>query len=235
MDALYSLPTILELCKKHDCKADFYTSPHCAPMKSLMEYQDCINEVIVTPDFTNDWSMTPADVGFSNIPEGKYEAFYDLSFKTFPNCCLPDFMAREVGVKDRGPIKYKVPGNYKKTGYLCLAPRTNRSPEFSKLFESIAVQAGKPVVVVGGPGEMLRSPYGQDLTHLSMLDMADVIAGADGFVGVLSAPLVLAHGFDVPKVVVHDGVHIGLNHIVRDSFTKYLANPMADQVLEALK
>jgi len=234
-DALYALPTIRELCKKHDCKADFYTSPHCAPMKSLILYQDCINDFIVTKEFDNECNVKPWKVGFRDIPDGKYDAFYDLSFHSFPDRPLPKFIADNAGV-ELGPIKYQCPNDYlPMNGYYVFAPRANQDRHWGALFRELSWKTDKPVIFIGGKGEMTGGSKGFDTTGNDMLRMTELIAGSDGFIGVPSAPLVIAHGFDIPKVVIHDGRNFGHMHVVRDDFTKYLINPTAEQVLKALK
>jgi ADP-heptose:LPS heptosyltransferase len=100
-DALYSLPTIRALCERNNAKADFYTTPDCKPMSSLMEYQSCINRVIIHENFVNETSLTdktkPWRIEFPDLPAKDYEAVYDLSFHSFPDCPLPEFIAKQAG------------------------------------------------------------------------------------------------------------------------------------------
>ena len=240
-DALYSLPTIRELCRIHEAKADFYTIPDCAPIQSFMEYQDCINQVFITTDYKNisypPGSPFPWEVEFSKIDKQKYLKVFDLSYHSFPNCPLPEFTAKQAGLPAEigRHLRYDSPffSGHKSSPYLVMAPRADRDLGFLPLFNEIAEKSKLPVMVVGKKGEMIG--HGTDLTHMNFLEMALVISCAKGFVGLLSAPLVIAHGFDIPKAVVYDGESWDSRHVIRDPFTKYLIKPTAKQVLEVFE
>lgn len=236
-DALYALPTIRALALKHGCKVDFYTSSYCEPLRSLFEAQECINRFIVSPTYV----LERMDMGAQPycVPvEGEYEAVYQLGFQGIPDRAIPDYIASEVGIEHAG-VHYDLTGavDYVKEihsgEYYVLAPRGETS--FTPIFREF-IQASPISVIIIGSGDDAK-PF-QDIaataTTLSYLDTAKLIEGSSGFVGIMSSQLVLANGFDIPKVVVHDGKSWDMRHVVRGKFNRYPVNPEVSDILELL-
>ena len=237
-DALYSLPTIRALCDRHRAKSDFYTTPDCKPMSSLMEYQSCINRVIITPDFVNETCLSdnskPWRVEFPSLPVKDYEAVYDLSFHSFPDCPLPEFIAKQAGFDYPMGSQFSIEtvNIHEQIGpYYVLAP--GKRLGFENLFNEIVQKSPFPVLIVGAKGEMID--HGDDRTGMTILRMASAISKAKGFIGLLSSPLVVAQAFDIPKVVIFDGVCWDPRHQLRNKWTDYLVNPSAEWVLKTLE
>jgi hypothetical protein len=192
-DDIYCLPTVKELCKRHNCKADFITDAYCVPVKLFFEYQSYINEV----RFGND---------LNNYIDGKkeYEAVYQLGFRSFPDCSLPEYIAFEAGLpKEIGQhIFYELPEFNKTEPFFVVAPKGCLHPletesevhrwMWSLLPEFQRLQQISPIKVI-------ILDYKNN-----MLDMASTIVNSDGFVGFASSPLTLAEGADMPKVICGD-------------------------------
>jgi hypothetical protein len=69
-----------------------------------------------------------------------------------------------------------------------------------------------------------------------MLKMASIIAGARAFVGLMSAPLVIANGFSIPKIVpclLGNGSG-DLRHLLRSPKHHYLVNPDFNEMLSLI-
>ncbi len=104
-DALYSLPAIRELALRHGCKADFYTSSYCAPLRRIFEAQSCIDRFIVSEHYVlRDFSCggQPWQVP---VPD-EYDAIYQLGFRELPHQPLPDHIATSVGLRTGLPVRY---------------------------------------------------------------------------------------------------------------------------------
>jgi ubiquinone/menaquinone biosynthesis C-methylase UbiE len=231
-DALSSLPTVRWLCEKHQAKADFFTSAYCLPMKRLLEFQSCIRNVVVPPDYqVSDWSMgiQPWEMP---IPSGEYEAMYHLGFRAVPDKALPDFIAESVGAPHYLPTVYEYPDiEVWKEPYIVLAPRGETS--YSSTFVEVCRDSDLPVVQIGASGDHIDA-RSIDRTGLDLLETAAWIAGSKGFVGILSSQLVLANGFKIPRVAPHDGVHWDMRHVRIDEHSFYPINPSPTSVLRLL-
>lgn len=236
-DALYALPTIRALALKHGCKVDFYTSSYCEPLRSLFEAQECINRFIVSPAYVLERMDMGAQPYYVPV-EGDYEAVYQLGFQGIPDRAIPDYIAYEVGIEHAG-VHYDLTGavDYVKEihsgEYYVLAPRGETS--FTPIFREFIQASPIPVIIIGSGDD--AKPF-QDIaataTTLSYLDTAKLIEGSSGFVGIMSSQLVLANGFDIPKVVVHDGKSWDMRHVVRGKFNRYPVNPEVSDILELL-
>lgn len=238
-DALYTLPVIRALCAKHDCKADFYTSSYCEPLRDLfMAQTDCINGFYVAPNYVIERMDCGVQPPYIPVDASLYDAVYQLGFHEVPNAALPEYMARQVGVRPF-PIRYELPQpleyppNFPQGPYLTLALRA--SDDYTRLFQRLIDHASMPCVIVGGNGDAGQLKGGYDATGLPYLLTALIIALSKGFVGLMSSQLVLANGFDIPKVVPHDGHSWDMRHVVRGRFNHYPIKPSADEVLELLK
>jgi SAM-dependent methyltransferase len=226
-DALYALPSVRELCRRHGCLADFYTSSYCRPLTRLLEAQSYIDQVVV-PD-----NYVLRDVSCGGQPwqmpvPGSYDAIYQMGFRSFPSEPLPDHIARSVGLPPGLPIMYDCdPGRPPiDEPYIVAAPR---GP--SAFFQGIADQSPIAVVELGAAGERSGSARAIDQTGLDMLDSLPWIAHSKGFVGLQSSMLVLANGFEVPKVAPHGNE---MSHVVRSQYNYYPVNPTPAQALRLL-
>jgi len=234
-DALWALPATKYLCDVNNCKADFYTSNYCLAMKELVEAQPYINKMIVPPEYVvlrtdigcQPWLM-PIPAGYSNI--------YHLGFKSVPNKCIGAFIAEQVGLSPT--IGYKVayscdvslPKEIDGKDYISLAPRGVTS--FLDLFKSFCDVCPLLVVEVGAKGEYIGKGF--DATGLNMLEMAAIISKSKGFVGLMSAPLVVANGFPIHKVIVHNGINWDMRHVMYSDIHHYLVNPQPSEMITAL-
>jgi len=236
-DALYALPAARELARRHNAVVDFYTSELCLPIVPLLEAQDCIHAVIIPAGY----QIRGADCGVQPwempIHPAGYEAIYQLGFRGIPDKSLPCYMAQTAGLPpDVGnQVTYDcvepLPPQVKVLGkYLVMAPRGVTS--FLNLFHRFIDACPLPVVIVGGAGEYIGK--GIDCTGLDMLEMAAIIRDSEGFVGIMSAPLVVANGFPVRKCVVHDGKSWDMRHIVTSPLSSYQVHPSPNDVAEML-
>lgn len=237
-DALYTLPTIRELSKIHNCKVDFYTSEHCKPIKEFMELQNCINECII-PD---NYIIERYDMGIQPwqmpIDENKYEKVYQLGFRQVPDKSLPEFIAESAGL-DRNMgrnIYYNYYYNISFEifdSYIVIAPRgeTSYSPIFKSVIDYYESKNIK-CYVVGGKGDYFGK--GIDCTYLSFNDMTTLISTCKFYLGIMSAPLVIANGFNIPKIIPYNN-NWDMRHIVQKPESNYLFEPSIEQVLQIME
>jgi hypothetical protein len=235
-DALYCLPVIRHLYEQTGESFDFYTSEYCEPMRSLFEYQSCINKFIVSHEYKverMDMGCQPADVPIN----GNYDHVYQLGFHRGPDRPLHQFIASEIGITIPLAVQYEYPemaNNMKRAidhvaeGYYCIAPRGHTS--FGTLFDALAQRI--PCVIIGGPGDYRG--YGVDLTELTFLETVTLLARAKGFIGLMSSQLVLANGFPYPKIAPWDGKSWDMSHVIWQGSNHYPINPSVDQVLNLL-
>ena len=233
-DALYALPAVRELCRRHGAKADFYTSSYCAPMRRLFEAQDCVDQFVVSHDYALRDFACGAQPWAVPVPAG-YDAVYQLGFQSYPEISIPDHISSCAGLPRGLPIKYEFDADSAAEAlalsrYVVTAPRGHTA--YSPLFRELAAKSQVRVVEVGGAGDGTGSPGVLDRTGLDMLETLPWIAHASGFVGLHSAMLVLANGFDVPKVAPQGGWD--MRHVVRSVYNHYPVEPTASQVLRLL-
>jgi len=232
-DALYSLPTIRELCRRRGMLADFYTSEYCRPLLKLMQNQTCIDRALVCPGYT------PANFGCGGqpwrmpIPPG-YDAVYQLGFRESPPCALPDYIAGVAGLPPNLPLTYDFePTETLDEPFIVVAPWLPGNG-YSELFREVAETSPVAVVEIGGAGEVTGSKRSVDLTGRDMYDTLPWLARSSGFVGLMSSQLVLANGFAIPRVSPHDGKSWDMNHVVRSPLNHYPVVPTAREVLKLL-
>jgi SAM-dependent methyltransferase len=214
-DALYALPTIRYLSKKYGTKVDFYTSQVGAPLRKLFEYQECINKFVVLDNYV----ITRTDYGVQPwlmpVPD-EYDQIYHLGFRGNPQMNLRDYIAHIAGVTEPVSVEYDLPLKPKVRlnikDYIIMAPRGQTT--FTGWFHEVCRLSGYPVVQIGSVGEFISGGNSIDCTGLDMYDTLALIKNAKAFVGIMSAPLVLANGFPIPKYVFHDGVHWDMRHVL---------------------
>jgi ADP-heptose:LPS heptosyltransferase len=235
-DALYTLPTIRELSKIHNCKVDFYTSEHCRPIKEFMKIHGPINECIIP----NDYIIERYDMGIQPwlmpIDENKYEKVYHLGFRQVPDKSLPEFIAETAGL-DRN-IGSNIQYNYSYSlldtveNYIIIAPRGETS--YSYIFKGVIDYYESKNIkcyIVGGQGDYFGK--GIDYTHLDFNGMANLIADAKFYLGIMSAPLVIANGFNIPKIIPYNN-NWDMRHIVQQPESYYLFEPLLGDVLKIM-
>ena len=240
-DALYTLPTIRALSKKHNCKVDFYTSVYCEPILKLFEDQTEVNKARVLE------SYTPIDFSCGGQPwemklpnESEYEKVYQLGFRSVPDKPLPEFIAESVGL-DRSvgnnlyyeTRDFLVDDCFKP--YVVLAPR-GESP-FANEFRRFLTMVNVPVYIIGHQNEMLQDVVETDLindyTGNTFFSMVRLIKHCKAFVGILSGPLCIANGFNMKKVIAYNDSW-DMRHSVYKPETTYIKNPTAEQIIESL-
>ena len=229
-DALYSLPAIRELCKRHGSSADFYTSSYCAPLRRLFEAQECIDRFVVAEDYVLQDFACGARPWQVPVPPG-YDAVYQMGFEDAPTVSLPDYIAKRARVKTRLPIRYdfELPAPEIDGPYIVSAPRGHSV--HSPMFRALADHCPIKVVEIGAAGDGTGSPGAIDKTGLDMLEVLPWLAGARGFVGLHSAMLVLANGFPIVKVAVGGGDR---RHALHSPYNQYADNPGAAEVFKRL-
>lgn len=223
-------------------------------MQRLFEYQSFVDRFIVA-----DWyKVERMDMGCQpwEIPiPGEYYEEYQLGFRAIPDGPLHQYIARQVGVDVPLAIRYEHPvlpvidwngapavELINKLGheprmhlpYVCLAPRSPSS--YDQLFYDLSIalrQINVDVVQIGGEGQYVG--VGRDATGLDMLDTLSILSRADGFVGLMSSQLVLANGFDIPRIAPHDGRSWDMRHVVAYHLNHYPVNPTATDIIELLR
>jgi hypothetical protein len=187
-DLLWSLPTINALYLDRDSKIDLITSKYCAPLKAFLEYQDCIEKVIVSEEYvaqhhdfgTQPWEM-PVD--------GEYNEIFHLGFRESPQMHLRDYMAQLAGID---PVDFiaKYPPFNPPNGYISIAAASRWFyTKANYLLMKIAEKISLPIVWVG---EKIETDIGINLTGLDFLYTASVLAHANTAVSYSSSNGVLA-------------------------------------------
>jgi len=231
-DTLFALHVARSVSESRGCEpVDFYTSSYCTPLKRLFEYQDHIEELIVPDGYVIErmdmgvqpWRMT--------VPN-KYETVYHLGFRKVPNTTLHFFMADSIGIQ-RPEIFYKYPEDFPapEEPYMIVAPRGETT--FKGLFYDVIAKSPIKTVQIGGKWEFIGGGEKTiDMTGTDFLETATLLAHATAFVGLMSSQLVLANGFDIPKVAPHDGRSWDMTHVAYSPTNFYPVNPTAEQVIE---
>jgi len=238
-DALYSIPTIRYLTFLHGCKADFYTSDFVRIAADLFEYQSCIDRVII-PD---EYEVERTDVGIQPwdmpVPGGTYKAVYHLGYRGTPDTRLDHFIGKSIGVHPANlpKVQYEYP-TYMKLNlpdeFYVLDTRTGTS--YNDLFKEWSLVCKYPVVLVGSPANALPE-FGHciNLTGKPFYWTPYIMSKARGFVGIMSSHLVLANGFDFPKVVPHNDKSWDMRHVIYSDSNFYLVDPAPEDILEILE
>jgi len=238
-DALYSLPAMRYITNYFNAQADFYTSQYCKPMKRLVEYQSFVDGFYMPDNYKVERMDMGVQPWYIPVDGSLYQVVFQLGFRQTPNCPLPRFIATTAGVGQNEPleIKYECPlvptlGE----PYICLAPRGHTT--FEPLFLDIIEKSPVKVVQIGGAGDEVGQIGGNDkvmdLCGLDMLETCSWLQNSVGFVGLMSAMLVLANGFDIPRVAPHDGKSWDMRHVVDTEYNFYPVNPSAEEVLAEL-
>lgn len=226
-DALYSLATIERLCLDYNCKADFYTSEYCAPMKDLVEYQPYINKFYICKDYKITSFACGIQPWLMPIDETKYEKVFHLGFRDTPNIALHEFIAKQAKVSPM-PISFKCPDiDTMDTPYIVIAPRND--VRYRKLYIEFIKSTNYDVAISGARGEYIGA--GIDITGKGLLETASWISKSDGFIGSASN-FVLSEGFPILKIVPHDGHTFDMRHLIYDSNHIYMENPKLADLLK---
>jgi hypothetical protein len=237
-DALYSLPLLRYLSRRDNVLFDFYTSEYCRPLKELFEYQPCINNVYISQEYKLDNFNCGAQPWY--VPVNKeYDKVYQLGFQRTPDQMLHQFIAAEQGVHEPLSVEYDYPVmSYELQhrleslvgldDYICLAPR--HSSNYNNIFDDLALYT--PSVIIGGPSDYRG--YGLDLTGLTLLETLTVLSRSHGFVGLMSSQLVLANGFNIPRIAL-GGYHSDMRHAIKYHLNHYPHDPVTvEDVLRLL-
>ena len=233
-DALYSLPTIKYLCDRDNATADFYTSEYCNPVISLFEYQSYIDKVIIPSGYkmqrmdcgVQPWSMP--------IPEGVYDATFQLGFRIAPSKALHLWIGESAGLPSVPYPEYQYPNiTFFNEPYIVIS--TKYPTGYNKAFEAFINVCPILTVQVGSPTEFLESKSA-NFTHLNMLETVSLLSKTKGFLGLPFSQLVLANGFpDIPKVAMHNSATWDMRHVIQRPNNYYPMNPNTDEILKLLK
>lgn len=238
-DALYVLPTIRYITKYFNTNADFYSSEYCRPMKRLMEYQNCITNMF----FPDNYMVERMDMGvqpwYIPIDISLYETVFQLGFRQTPDCTLPRFIATTAGIgaHQKIEVKYDCPDiETLNEPYIVIGPRGHTT--FEPLYLDIIEKSPIKVVQVGGAGDAVGQIAGNDkvvdFTGGDMLETCSWLKKSKGFIGLMSAMLVLANGFEIPRVAPHDGKSWDMRHVVESEYNYYPVDPTAEEALEVM-
>lgn len=227
-DALYALYVARHIAYKYSEQVDFFTSSYCEPIRPLVEYQGFIDKMVVPHDYEianmgcgiQPWHMP--------IPTG-YRYSFQLGFRTTPAKFLGDWMADDAGVS----LLYtaldtpQYPKPFHDYFTMCL----RGSPDYTEFGRQFVALSPYPVIEVGGLTDNVANDS-IDKTGLDFLTTAALIGNSSGYVGLMSAMLVVANGFPkLKKVAVHDGIHWDMRHVMRSENNFYPVKPTAEEVL----
>lgn len=234
-DMLYILPTIRYIYKATGIKFDVWTSEYCAPLKELFEYQQCVDKFYVSPDYKLERMDMGCQPWYVPVPIQQYARTYQLGFRSVPDCMLHQFIGRYAGIEVPLAIEYDVPEyDVYNQKYITIAPRGLSS--FNAVFErlvDLCMDNGYDVLVVGGSGDnQLNNAHKvYDMTGLDFLETASIISKAKAFVGLMSSQLVLANGFDIPRIALN-GYMADMRHSIITAQNYYPGpNTSADDII----
>lgn len=227
-DCIYALPTVKKLCEMLGTTADFYTSEYCAPLKPLFEYQSYIDHFYVSPNYVIERMDLGVQPYYVPVDRSLYYKVWHLGFRHVPDEAIHKFIGHSVGIEVDDPV-YEVPGygSALKMPYITISSRGETS--YADLFREVIRSDPMRFVIVGGKGEYLGE--GIDATGLDYLQTASIIGFSIGFIGIMSSQLCLANGFNIPKVIPHDGHSWDMNHVIYSDLHHYLVNPTKEQIL----
>lgn len=237
-DCIYTLPMMRYIYGQTGDTFDFYTSTFCAPLKELFEYQPYINKFIVSDTYRlerTDMGCQPAHIDVPN----EYVHVYQMGFTKNPDQALHQYMAAEHGIKIGLGVRYHHPEmtdimqraldqTFGDTKYVCIAPRNPSS--FQPLFDELSERV--PSVIIGAQGEY--TGHGVDLTGMSFLETCAILSRAKAFVGLMSSQLVLANGFDIPRIAPWDGKSWDMRHVINTHYNHYPVNPSVDSIINLI-
>lgn len=230
-DCIYVLPFLRYVYGVTGEKIDFYTSDYCKPLRMLFEYQPCINSFNILDKYVIERHDMGTQPWHMPIPEG-YEQVFQLGFQSVPDRAIHQFIAAQQGIGLALGVRYEVPifADWATAkDYICIAPRGQTS--FQSLFDELADRTN--AVIIGGTGDY--TGHGRDYTGLDLLKTAFILSRSSGFVGLMSSQLVLANGFDIPRIAPHDGKSWDMRHVIYSAYNHYPVNPSVDDVVALLK
>ncbi len=234
-DALYALPLIRYIYGVTGEPLDFYTSDYCEPMRALFEYQPCINSFNIAPGYRIERMDMGCQPPFA-ILDG-YEQVFQLGFRSVPDRAIHQFIAAQEGITIALGVRYEHPKrgpSLPKQRHICIAPRGETS--YTALFNDVADILQKQNIqplIIGGVGDY--TGHGIDYTGRNLLETTTILSRAIGFIGLMSSQLVLANGFDIPRIAPHDGRSWDMRHVIYSEFNHYPVNPTADDIMVLLK
>jgi len=211
-DCLYSIPAVKELCRKHGCKCDFYTSEWCLGLVPLIEKQSFVNRCIIPRGYigTDHIGIHPVDMP---IPGG-YEAVYQLGYREMPYEFLPDYICHSCGLNPQ-PLKLDYDKSDIKGRYIAVDGKCAlMHPAF---FDVLLKETSGCRAFDVGSSDMPTS------------DVPGVIDGSVGFIGTSSLPLAIATFIHGVKrfVIVNTGTWtIHLNQGPDDMIVVVDSNPV---------
>lgn len=235
-DVLYALPTMRHIAKSNKAKIDFYTSEYCTPILRLIEHQEYINAAYTMSNYkihntrcgVQPWRMPVALNGYDKV--------IHMGFRREPDQRLDHFIARQSGISESqldGIVYEHVATKTLSEPYVVLSPFGRKQHLYMDTLHKFIRKCPLPIVQIGGPGEFIESDT-VDKTGLDFLDTLPWIANAKGFVGLLSANLVLANGFNIPKVCLLPRKHWKSHHAVQGANNHYLLGPRPKEILRRL-
>lgn len=228
---LYALPTVRQICKAEGQEADFYTSDYCFPVvERLLNRQSYIRKSFISPGYI----IERMDIGVQpwqmNV-DGEYNKVYQLGFRGVPDGPIPGFIAKSAGIVWDGEISYDCDDfPTLDEDYIVIAPRGLSS--FQSLFLDVIAKSPVKSVVIGGKSDYIGA--GIDKCGLDLLETLPWIAKSKGFLGLMSSQLVLANGFNIPRIAPHDGIHWDMRHVIHSKNNHYPVNPTAKNILKIL-
>lgn len=237
-DALYALPTIRHLARTNKATVDFFTSEYCRPILRLMQNQAVIRDAFILPNYVIENTKCGVQPWRMPIALGNYDKVFHLGFRAEPDRRLDRFIAMQTGISEEhlDGIKYDyMPIETLNEPYIILAPSGKKQHLHMDVLLELLDKSPVTVVQVGGPEEGIKHRNGLDLTGLDMWDTLPWIANSIGFVGLLSANLVLANGFDIPKVCLVPRANYKSHHTIQGELNIYLHQPNLTDILKGLR
>jgi hypothetical protein len=245
-DMLWAVPCARALAERHGCQVDFWTSSHCRNALDLLQAQSFVRHALVEELYTaqsggcgiQPWHMGRVD----GVPG--YEHVYHLGFRETPFCPIPEYYCRLVGLPQQ-ENRWDMPGGMAPVviydadvlrppqQFVALAARGGTS--FKECFREFVRRCPLPVLEVGAPGDAVATDVkALNCTSVGFLPMARVIARCKVFVGLLSAPWVVACGFPVVRVGCHEGRN-DMRHVIGHPLNHYPQGHDPAPLLEIVK
>jgi hypothetical protein len=231
-DVIFSFPAAIALCQKHGTICDFYTSPYCRPLVSLLEYQSWINEVIVDEYYVMDHFGAGVQPWRMDVDLSLYDAVYHLGIQTWPEKNMIDFYAEQAGVK-AGEFVVEAP-NRLPDDLLIVATCHKTNPKYvDGIFSHFN---GIDIVHVGGGNRDALHEGASNTAFPDLLQTARLMRSAKVYAGGIGVNSVLAHAFpNLRAVVAHPGQGFDERHVVYKDHITYTTDPSVEEYVRKVE
>lgn len=211
-DSIFAVPTMKAIRTLYESPLCFITTPFCGPAVTLMQK---IPGLIETVGICTSYKPTGTEPGLQpwtvpvppRLMEDGHRDIFHLGMRRhpYPHESITESIGAHYGIKIKsGPWLPEIKPT--KGGHVVMHAPVGEAWPNAVLRELLSQQKGKQVLLIGQPREYatyeqmrLNEQEGVRIRDVSsMLDVWEALDGASSFVGVASAPGVVAAGAGLP-------------------------------------